>query len=164
MAEIRFVSDPMMDELGQVAEQLAHQSKAENRDLTADELKTLPAAIDKFDGKLQGKVEQEEEPAVLSEAEANELVSTIELDFQNLAKKRQAPKLRHSNIDTKTKNQARDFTPDEINHMTEYFRRANKEIYQQKKINVSGAEADRLLRKVQFTENNPEQTSTGREM
>lgn len=101
MVEFSIISGPAADELGQVAEQLAYQSKAENRDLTADELKILHAAIDKFEGKLQGKVKQKEEPAVLSEAEVNELSSTVQLDFQSLAKMRENQKLRHLNIDTK---------------------------------------------------------------
>ena len=103
MAEVRInlTPDPAFNEVAQLAERLAYQSKAENRDLTDDELKTLHAAIDKYEAKMQGKVKQQEEPAVLSEAEVNELTSTVELDFQSLAKTRENQRLRHLNIDTK---------------------------------------------------------------
>ena len=138
MVEVRInlTPDPAFDEVAQLAERLAYQSKAENRDLTDDELKTLHAALDKYEGKVQNQ----------PRAKLTTLRDDLRRDI------------------AKTKAQARDFTPDEINQMTEYFRQANREIYKQKKINVSGAEADRLLRKVQFTENNPEQTPTDREM
>ena len=55
----------------------------------------------------------------------------------------------------KAKSMAQEYSPEEIDAMANYYREANRDIYRQKKIDLSGAEIDQLLRHVPFQANEP---------